>query len=112
MGHLDTSHRNWIALPSDERGRPALHADAFLALALRREEEPGPWLQEWFSGERDDSLAVNALDTWGTWRYADALIDHAYRGTQADRLFGDGEGVTSMGHWSDGTPVREATTGR
>ncbi len=49
---------------------------------------------------------VNAVDYYGYWKLADALLACARTGTWCETAFGGTEAQRSLGTWSDGTPIR------
>ena len=88
--------KDFVVMRSDRHGKPELVADHSAPLAthtllLRRRG------------------VIDALDTHGLWKLYDALLDAAFRGQNRDMALGGGEGMTSMGQWSDGQPVLALT---
>ena len=51
--------------------------------------------------------STNALDYFGMWKLFDALSDAAFFGTHREYALGNTPQQRFMGHWSDGTPVKE-----
>lgn len=82
-GKLPDSHRNYLWMYSDARGRPMLRATHFAP------NQSG------------------ALSHHGFWRLADALRDCTLLGRHCEVALGGGPAQRSLGQWSDGVPVRE-----
>lgn len=129
---VSTADKDFIVIHSDARGTPPLVADHFAPLApaqrtgarvaasgaggrprreiwreRRRasEAEAGPRSPlRGLAARRGDT---DALDYFGFWRLADALISAALEGRDREIALGGGAAAqTFMGTWSDGTPVR------
>jgi acetyl esterase/lipase len=97
------SNKLYVAIPSDHHGSPPLVSDHFAPCAAERlGDTAGEVDDEWRLRTRD------ALDYFGYWRRADALLDAAFAGQHRDLALGDSPQLRFMGAWSDGTPVREA----
>lgn len=130
---VSTHDKDFIVMHSDARGAPALVADHFAPLAPERaasvadiSTEPrgrrtrGAWRNRGTrqadrrsegGASRLGGLAgrkgeTDALDYYGFWKLADALIAAAFEGRDRDVALGGGAAQTAMGQWSDGTPVR------
>jgi hypothetical protein len=56
---------------------------------------------------RPETMMVNALDYYGTWKLFDALTDAAFTGKNRDYALGNTPQQRFMGVWSDGVPVKE-----
>ena len=56
---------------------------------------------------RLDSMMVNALDFYGTWKLFDALCDAAFYNKNREYALGNTPQQRFMGLWSDGKPVKE-----
>jgi hypothetical protein len=54
-----------------------------------------------------ESMLVNALDYYGTWKLFDGLIDAAFTGKNRQYALGNTPQQRFMGVWSDGVPVKE-----
>ena len=49
--------------------------------------------------------ALDAFDTYGTWKWTDALMDCSFTKKNCQYAFGSTTQEQFMGSWSDGTPV-------
>ena len=60
-------------------------------------------------GRRDrlETMMVNALDFYGTWKLFDGLCDAAFYGKNREYALGNTPQQRFMGVWSDGVPVKE-----
>ena len=56
---------------------------------------------------RPETMMINALDYFGTWKLFDALCDAAFTGKNREYALGNTPQQRFMGLWSDGTPVKE-----
>ncbi len=56
---------------------------------------------------RLDTMMVNALDFYGTWKLFDALCDAAFYNKNREYALGNTPQQRFMGLWSDGVPVKE-----
>ena len=56
---------------------------------------------------RLDTMMVNAMDFYGTWKLFDALCDAAFYGKNREYALGNTPQQRFMGLWSDGVPVKE-----
>jgi acetyl esterase/lipase len=61
------------------------------------------------TGRRDrlETMMVNALDFYGTWKLFDGLCDAAFNGKNREYALGNTPQQRFMGVWSDGVPVKE-----
>jgi pimeloyl-ACP methyl ester carboxylesterase len=57
--------------------------------------------------ERLETMMVNALDFYGTWKLFDGLCDAAFYGKNREYALGNTPQQRFMGVWSDGVPVKE-----
>lgn len=57
--------------------------------------------------ERLETMMVNALDFYGTWKLFDGLCDAAFYGKNREYALGNTPQQRFMGLWSDGVPVKE-----
>jgi acetyl esterase/lipase len=57
--------------------------------------------------ERLETMMVNALDFYGTWKLFDGLCDAAFYGKNREYALGNTPQQRFMGVWSDGIPVKE-----
>ena len=56
---------------------------------------------------RLDTMLVNALDFYGTWKLFDGLCDAAFYGKNREYALGNTPQQRFMGVWSDGVSVKE-----
>ena len=61
------------------------------------------------NGQRDrlETMMVNALDFYGTWKLFDGLCDAAFYNKNREYALGNTPQQRFMGVWSDGVPVKE-----
>ncbi len=83
---VPATRKEFVLVSSDRHGSPPLIADHLLSLS-------------------SDGNAPDALDYLGVWKLLDGLQDCATSGANCQYAFGGGPAETSMGSWSDGTPV-------
>lgn len=57
--------------------------------------------------ERIETMIVNALDFYGTWKLFDGLTDAAFYAKNREYALGNTPQQRFMGVWSDGVPVKE-----
>ncbi len=87
LGHLASDRRDLVLFRTDLHGDPPLVADHLLPQTAGRFGEP------------------DAFDYHGVWKLFDALVACAHDGADCDVALGGGDAQTSLGTWSDGTPV-------
>ncbi len=80
--HIPAANRNYIWMNSDQHGMLPLIADHFVP------------------------VVTTALDFYGPWKLADALVDCAVYGHDCAFALGGSGLQTGMGNWSDGVAVR------
>jgi len=105
---LQASHRAPTAHDKDYDsgegigGGPAEATDRAGGLPTRRVDGPQ-------TGRRDrvETMMVNALDFYGTWKLFDGLCDAAFYGKNREYALGNTPQQRFMGVWSDGVPVKE-----
>jgi pimeloyl-ACP methyl ester carboxylesterase len=118
---VPADNKDFITLVSDSHGRPTLQASHRAPTAFDKSYDSG----EGVSGApADDSnrvgdtpqtdrrarletMMVNALDFYGTWKLFDGLCDAAFYGKNREYALGNTPQQRFMGVWSDGVPVRE-----
>lgn len=105
LKQLPPSDLNYITIRSDDHGLPPIVATHLAPLALREDSittrpfAPRP-------GSRMSAFAPpDAFDFYGPWKLFDALTDAAFFGKNRDVALGNTPAQTSMGTWSDGTPI-------
>lgn len=91
LGSVPLDHRDFVELMGDTHGSPPLIADHVAPAA----------------GPGETWAATNALDWYGTWKLADALMSCAFAGRWCDYSLGGTPEQRYMGTWSDGVPVAE-----
>lgn len=87
LGQIAADRRDLIFFRTDPHGDPELVADHLLPQTAGRFGEP------------------DAYDYLGVWKLFDALVTCAESGIDCDVGLGGGKAQTSLGSWSDGTPV-------
>ncbi|MEO0249532.1 MAG: hypothetical protein ABIN58_08335 [candidate division WOR-3 bacterium] len=92
---IAAERKDFIIVQSDRRGNPPLVADHLSPCATMN---PGLMLM---------SQGCNALDYYAYWKLFDALTDFAFHGKHKEYALGNTPEQRFMGHWSDGTPVKE-----
>src|SRR5688572_18816803 len=122
---VPAANKDFILMVTDLHGTPSLQASHRAPTAMDRDYDNG----ETVSGapspngrvgnstsrqngpanqsRRLDSMMVNALDFYGTWKLFDALCDAAFYGKNRQYALGNTNEQRFMGVWSDGVPVKE-----
>ncbi|HJS22938.1 MAG TPA: alpha/beta hydrolase [Pyrinomonadaceae bacterium] len=117
---IPADNKDFITLISDTHGTPSLLASHRAPTALDKSYDSG----EGFTGAsgtggrigdtpqiqrrvRPETMMVNALDYYGTWKLFDALCDAAFNGKNREYALGNTPQQRFMGLWSDGVPVKE-----
>ncbi len=88
LERVPAERRDFVVVRGDDHGRPALRAHHNVATTAL------------YGG-------VDALDWYGSWKWADALMECAFAGAWCEHALGDTPEQRFMGTWSDGVPVRE-----
>ena len=120
---VPADNKDFIMLVSDSYGSPALQASHRAPTAHDKNYDNGegvsgdPGIAENSSRVGDapqtsrrarlDSMMVNAMDFYGTWKLFDGLCDAAFYGKNREYALGNTPQQRFMGHWSDGKPVKE-----
>lgn len=118
---ISAANKDFITLVSDSHGTPALLASHRAPTALDKSYDSGEGLSGAPAGTSDpigdapqikrrvrpETMMVNALDYYGTWKLFDALCDAAFTGKNREYALGNTPQQRFMGLWSDGTPVKE-----
>ena len=118
---VSAANKDFITLVSDSHGTPALLASHRAPTALDKSYDSGEGLSGAPAGTSDpvgdapqvqrrvrpETMMVNALDYYGTWKLFDALCDAAFTGKNRQYALGNTPQQRFMGLWSDGTPVKE-----
>jgi len=119
--HVPAANKNFITLVSDTHGTPTLIASHRAPTAIDRSYDSGEGVSGAPAGTSDpigdtpqvkrrvrpETMMVNALDYYGTWKLFDALCDAAFTGKNREYALGNTPQQRFMGRWSDGVPVKE-----
>ena len=122
---VSEANKDFIMIVTDTHGTPSLQASHRMPTAMDRSYDNG----EGVSGgpanpervgnsssrrngnanesRRTETMLVNALDYYGTWKLFDALCDAAFYNTNREYALGNTTQQRFMGRWSDGVPVKE-----
>jgi len=114
-------NKDFITLVSDSHGRPALLASHRAPTALDRSYDNGEGVSRVPADNsnrvgdapqtdrraRLETMMVNALDFYGTWKLFDGLCDAAFYGKNREYALGNTPQQRFMGVWSDGVPVKQ-----
>jgi acetyl esterase/lipase len=114
-------NKDFIMLVSDSHGRPALQASHRAPTAHDKSYDNGEGVgggpaetmdrvgdgPQTSRRARLDTMIVNALDFYGTWKLFDALCDAAFYSKNREYALGNTPQQRFMGVWSDGVPVKE-----
>ena len=88
---IPLSQKDFIIQVTDNYGYPGIVADHIAPTC-----------------EVDNSLlSVDAMDYYCTWKLFDALTDYAFYGINGEYCLGNTSEQRYMGHWGNGTPVKE-----
>ena len=119
------ANKDFIMMVTDTHGTPSLTASHRAPTAMDRSYDNGegvgggpanPGRVGNSSSRRNGSanesrrletMLVNALDFYGTWKLFDALCDAAFYGKNREYALGNTTQQRFMGRWSDGVPVKE-----
>ena len=123
--NVPAANKDYITLVTDTHGTPSLQASHRAPTAMDRDydngegvgggpanpgrvgnstsRQNGPSAQD----RRLETMMVNALDFYGTWKLFDALCDAAFYGKNREYALGNTKEQRFMGVWSDGVPVKE-----
>ena len=118
---VPADNKDFIMLVSDTHGTPNLLASHRAPTALDKDYDSGESLTGASSGAADrignspqiqrrvrpETMMINALDYYGTWKLFDALCDAAFNNKNREYALGNTPQQRFMGLWSDGTPVKE-----
>ena len=116
---ISAANKDYITLVTDSYGFPALVASHRAPTAHDKGYDNGegvgggPAETNGIGGPqvsrqrtRLDSMVVNAMDFYGTWKLFDGLCDAAFYGKNREYALGNTPQQRFMGLWSDGTPVK------
>ena len=117
---IPAKNKNFITLVSDSHGQPVLQASHRAPTAIDRDYDNGEGVGGSLPGTPDpmgdarisrrvrpETMLVNALDFYGTWKLFDGLLDAAFKGKNREYALGNTPQQRFMGVWSDGVPVKE-----
>ncbi len=118
---IPAANKDFITLVSDTHGTPTLIASHRAPTAIDKSYDSGEGLSGAPAGAADpigdapqvkrrvrpETMMVNALDYYGTWKLFDALCDAAFTGKNREYALGNTPQQRFMGRWSDGVPVKE-----
>ena len=121
---VPAANKDFIMMITDTHGTPALQASHRAPTAMDQDYDNG----ETVSGapnpnrignsssrqnrpsnqsRRLQTMMINALDYYGTWKLFDALCDAAFFGKNREYALGNTREQRFMGVWSDGVAVKE-----
>ena len=122
---VSTANKDFILMITDTHGTPSLTASHRAPTAMDRSYDDGEGVSgtpgnpgrvgnssSRQNGDSNDSrrlqtMMVNALDYYGTWKLFDALCDAAFYGKNREYALGNTTQQRFMGRWSDGVAVKE-----
>src|SRR5690349_17076840 len=123
---VPAADKDFIMMVTDTHGTPSLQASHRAPTAMDRDYDNGEGVvgggpanprrvgnsssrQNGTSNDsrRLETMMVNALDYYGTWKLFDALCDAAFYGKNREYALGNTKEQRFMGVWSDGVPVKE-----
>ncbi|HEY2962681.1 MAG TPA: alpha/beta fold hydrolase [Pyrinomonadaceae bacterium] len=123
---VPASNKDYVTLVTDTHGMPALQASHRAPTAFDKDYDSGegigggpaeisdragglPTRRIDRTDRRDrlETMMVNALDFYGTWKLFDGLCDAAFYGNNREYALGNTPQQRFMGVWSDGVPVKE-----
>ena len=125
---VPANNKDYVTLVSDSHGMPALQASHRAPTAYDKAYDSGEGIgggpaesSERAGGlptrridapqtrrsDRLETMMVNALDFYGTWKLFDGLCDAAFYGKNREYALGNTPQQRFMGVWSDGVAVKE-----
>ena len=118
---ISANNKDYITLVSDSHGTPPLLASHRAPTAMNKDYDSGEGAGGSPAGSSDpignapeisrrvrpETMLVNALDFYGTWKLLDGLCDAAFNGKNREYALGNTPQQRFMGIWSDGVPVKE-----
>jgi dienelactone hydrolase len=131
--HVPASNKDYVTLVSDSHGMPGLQASHRAPTAFDKAYDSGEGVgggpaeisdragseragglptrridaSQTRRSDRLETMMVNALDFYGTWKLFDGLCDAAFYGKNREYALGNTPQQRFMGVWSDGVPVKE-----
>jgi len=121
---VPAANKDFIMMITDTHGAPSLTASHRAPTAMDRSYDNGEGVSgnpapdrvgnsssrrngDTEPSRRLETMMVNALDYYGTWKLFDALCDAAFYGKNREYALGNTAQQRFMGVWSDGVPVKE-----
>lgn len=122
---VSAANKDFIMIVTDTHGTPSLQASHRMPTAMDRSYDNGEGVNggpanpervgnsssrrngNANESRRIETMLVNALDFYGTWKLFDALCDAAFYGKNREYALGNTTQQRFMGRWSDGVPVKE-----
>jgi len=122
---VPAANKDFVMMVTDTHGAPSLQASHRAPTAMNRDYDNGEGVgggpadpervgnsssrrtDRTSQDRRLETMMVNALDYYGTWKLFDALCDAAFYGKNRDYALGNTPKQRFMGVWSDGVPVKE-----
>ena len=117
---IPAANKDFVMLVSDTRGQPTLLASHRAPTAMDKSYDSGEGASGAPAGGPDsvgdtrisrrvrpETMMVNAMDYYGTWKLFDGLCDAAFTGRNREYALGNTPQQRFMGLWSDGVPVKE-----
>ena len=123
---VPASNKDFVMMVTDTHGTPSLQASHRAPTAMDRSYDNGEGVgggpvssdrvgnsstrQNGRASSQDrrlETMLVNALDYYGTWKLFDALCDAAFYGKNREYALGNTPKQRFMGVWSDGVAVKE-----
>ncbi|MCB0643768.1 MAG: alpha/beta fold hydrolase [Phaeodactylibacter sp.] len=89
---------------ADHHGTPGLTAGHNLTYSVDLDLDAG--FRNYTSRRALRISTLDPMDYNGYWKWFDALLDCSRSGEHCDWVYGDHPEVTSLGNWTDGTPIR------
>lgn len=96
--------RNLVRQFSDDHGWPAITSGHNEVYGLDEQFDSG--VRNYSANKALRMAKVNPIDYSGYWKLGDALLDCSRYGKNCNIAFGNTPEQTSLGTWSDGTPVK------
>lgn len=122
---VPAANKDFVMMVTDTHGTPSLQASHRAPTAMDRSYDSGEGVSgspanpdrvgnsssrqngDANQSRRLETMMVNALDYYGTWKLFDALCDAAFYGKNREYALGNTTQQRFMGRWSDGVPVKE-----
>jgi len=119
---VPAANKDYVLMVTDTHGTPSLQASHRAPTAMDRNYDNGEGVgggpanpervgnsssSRQSQDRRLETMMVNALDYYGTWKLFDALCDAAFYGKNREYALGNTPKQRFMGVWSDGIAVKE-----